>query len=114
MVKNSDELIRISKRMMGEHGEYYKDSKAYLGSIMRAMDQKDIIDALYDLNIHELKECMSAGVPGDAMHTANLLLKEQKAEIRAYISKKGAEADANVDVEAPENINDDDTQLGAE
>lgn len=84
---------------MGEKGEYYKDSKAYLGSIMRAMDQKDLIDALHDLNIHELKECMSAGVPGDAMHEANLLLKEQKAEIRAYITKKGAEAHAEADVE---------------
>jgi len=101
MVKNSDELIRIAKRMMGEHGEYYKDSKAYLGSVMRAMDQKDLIDALYDLNIHELKECMSAGVPGDAMHTANLLLKEKKAEIQAYVSKKGTEAHAQTDVETP-------------
>ena len=84
---------------MGEHGEYYKDSKNYLNSIMRALDQNDLIDALHDLNIHELKECMSAGVPGDAMHVANLLLKEQKAEIRAYIGKKGAEAHAETDVE---------------
>jgi len=99
MAKNSDELIRISRRMMGEHGEYYKDSKAYLGSIMRAMKQEDLIDALNDLNIHELKECLSAGVPGDAMHVANLLLKEEKAKIQAYISKKGAEAHAKTDVE---------------
>lgn len=114
MVKHSDELIRISKRMMGEHGEYYKDSKKYLNSIMRAMEQKDLIDALQDLNIHEIKECLSAGVPGDAMHVANLLLKEQKAEIRAYISKKGTEADAETTVETSEEINDDETDLGAE
>jgi len=99
MVKHSEELIRIAKRMMGEHGEYYKDSKAYLGSIMRAMDQKDLIDAVHDLNIHELKECMSAGIPGDAMHVANLLLKDMKAEIRAYITKKGTEAHAETEVE---------------
>jgi len=99
MAKHSDELIRISKRMMGEHGEYYKDSKKYLNSVMRAMKQEDLIDALQDLNIHEIKECLSAGVPGDAMHVANLRLKEQKAEIRAYVTKKGAEAHASTDVE---------------
>lgn len=107
MVKYSEDLIRISKRMMGEHGDYYIDSKAYLGSIMRAMDQKDLIDALHDLNIHEIKECLSAGVPGDAMHVANLLLKDMKAEIRAYITKKGAEAHAETDVEAPEHSDED-------
>jgi len=99
MAKNSEELIRISKRMMGEHGEYYKDSKAYLRSIMRSMKQEDLIDALHDLNIHEIKECLSAGVPGDAMHVANLLLKEEKTKIQAYIIKKGAEAHAQTDVE---------------
>lgn len=87
---------------MGEHGEYYKDSKAYLGSIMRAMDQKDLAEALYDLNIHELKECLSAGVPGDAMHVANLLLKEKKAQLQAYITKKGAEAHGETNVETAE------------
>ena len=102
MAKYSDELIRVGKRMMGEKGDYYRDTKKYLNSIMRSMDQDELIEALHDLNIHELKQCMSAGVPGDAMHTANLLLKEQKAEIRAYISKKGAEADAEAIVETPE------------
>ena len=114
MAKYSEDLIRISKRMMGEKGDYYKSSKEYLNSVMKGMDQINLIEALHDLNIHELKQCLSAGVPGDAMHTANKLLKEQKAEIRAYGTKKGAEAHAETDVEDPEHVNDDDTELGAE
>jgi len=99
MNKHSEELIRIGKRMMGEKGEYYEDSKKYLSSIMKAMKQEELTEALHDLNIHELKQCMSAGVPGDACAVANALLKKQKKQIRAYITKKGAEAHATADVE---------------
>ena len=87
--------------MITEKGDYYDGSKKYLGTIMRAMNQDDLIEALPDLNIDELKQCISAGVPGDACAVAHNLLKEQKAEIRAYISKKGAEAHAQTDVETP-------------
>ncbi|GAH02275.1 unnamed protein product, partial [marine sediment metagenome] len=73
-----------------------------------------LIEALQDLNIHELKQCLSAGVPGDAMHSANKLLKELKAEIRAYISKKGAEADAETIVKTSEIMDDADKELGVE
>ena len=85
--------------MITEKGDYYDGSKKYLGTIMRSMNQDDLIEALPDLNIDELKQCISAGVPGDACAVANNLLKEQKAEIRAYISKKGAEAHAQTDVD---------------
>jgi len=102
MVKKSEELKRIGQRMITEKGDYYDGSKKYLGTIMRAMNQDDLIEALPDLNIDELKQCISAGVPGDACAVANKLLKEMKAEIRAYITKKGAEAHAETDVEISE------------
>lgn len=85
--------------MIEEKEPYYKDTKKYLATIMRSAKQEDLIDAIIGLNIHELKQCLSAGVPGDAMAVANARLKDLKAEIKAYIEKKGAEASATVEVE---------------
>ena len=82
--------------MMDEKEPYYKDSRNYLNSVMKGMMQEDLIAALMDLNIHELKQCLAAGVPGDAMHIANQRLKALKEDIKAYIEKKGAEAHATV------------------
>lgn len=86
--------------MIEEKEPYYKDTKKYLNTIMKSAKQEELIDALMKLNIHELKQCLSAGVPGDAMHVANQRLKDLKAEIKAYIEKKGAEATAKVEIEA--------------
>jgi len=97
-----DDIIRITHRMMDEKLPYYRDSAKYLQSVMKAMDQIELMKIIDDLNIHELKQCIAAGVPGDAMHHANLRLKELKAEIKAYIEKKGAEAHASVEVETTE------------
>ncbi len=94
-----DDLIRVSRRMIDEKEPYYKDTKKYLNTIMRSAKQEDLIDAVVKLNIHELKQCLSAGVPGDAMHVANRRLKDLKQEIKAYIEKKGAEASASVEME---------------
>lgn len=93
--------------MIEEKEPYYKDTKKYLNTIMRSAKQEDLIDAVMKLNIHELKQCMSAGVPGDAMHVANRRLKDLKAEIKAYIEKKGAEATATVSVDSTEEENKD-------
>lgn len=103
MAKNSEELKRIGQRMKDEKGDYYDSSKKYLNSIMSAMNQDDLMESLQDLDIDELKQCISAGVPGDACAEANRLLKELKAEIQAYLVKKGAEAHAKTAVETPEN-----------
>ena len=93
--------------MIEEKEPYYKDTKKYLNTIMRSADQDDLIDAIMQLNIHELKQCLSAGVPGDAMHVANRRLKDLKAEIKAYIEKKGAEATSTVEVETSEEVKED-------
>lgn len=94
-----EELRRVSRRMMEEKEPYYKDTRKYLNTIMRSADQEPLISAIMQLNIHELKQCMAAGVPGDAMAVANARLKDLKAEIKAYIEKKGAEASASTVVE---------------
>jgi len=85
--------------MIEEKEPYYKDTRKYLNTIMRSAEQPDLIKAVMDLNIHELKQCLAAGVPGDAMIVANARLKDLKAEIKAYIEKKGAEASASTVVE---------------
>lgn len=102
-----DDLIRVSRRMIDEKEPYYKDTKKYLNTIMRSAKQEDLIDAILKLNIHELKQCMSAGVPGDAMAVSNARLKDLKAEIKAYIEKKGAEASATVEIETQEEDKED-------
>lgn len=94
-----EDLRRVSRRMIEEKEPYYKDTKKYLNTIMRSANQEDLIDAIMNLNIHELRQCLSAGVPGDAMHVANQRLKSLKAEIKAYIEKKGAEATATTVIE---------------
>ena len=93
--------------MMEEKEPYYKDTKKYLNTIMRSANQPELIDAVMLLNIHELKHCIAAGVPGDAMTVANQRLKDLKAEIKAYIEKKGAEATASTVVKtSPEESKD--------
>jgi len=94
-----EDIRRVSRRMIEEKEPYYKDTRKYLNTIMRSAEQPDLIKAVMDLNIHELKQCLAAGVPGDAMIVANARLKDLKAEIKAYIEKKGAEASASTVVE---------------
>jgi hypothetical protein len=99
MTQLYDDVVRVSRRMIEEKEPYYKDTKKYLNTIMRSANQEDLIDVIMQINIHELKQCLSAGVPGDAMHVANRRLKDLKEEIKAYIEKKGAEASMSVEVE---------------
>jgi len=96
--------------MIEEKEPYYKDTKKYLNTIMRSADQPKLIDAVMNLNIHELKQCLSAGIPGDAMAVANARLKDLKAEIKAYIEKKGAEATATTVVETSPEVKEDELE----
>lgn len=108
MTAQKEDIIRITHRMMGEKMPYYRDSAKYLYSVMASMDQLELMKIIDELNIHELKQCLAAGVPGDAMHHANLRIKELKEEIKAYIDKKGAGASMTVEVEQPPEVNEDD------
>ncbi len=70
--------------MMTEKGQYYRDTSRYLNSIMRSANQDDLIGVLPNLNLHELKRCIAAGVPGHAMHAANEILAIKKDELRNF------------------------------
>jgi len=70
--------------MMTEKGQYYRDSRKYLNSIMRAAKQEDLMLALAKLEYHELKYCIASGVPGHAMHAANEILAIRKDELRKF------------------------------
>ena len=96
--------------MMEEHEPYYKDTRKYLNTIMRSASQPDLINAVMKLNIHELKQCIAAGVPGDAMAVANARLKDLKAEIKAYIEKKGSEATATVILDDTKEVSKDELE----
>lgn len=100
--------------MNTEKGDYYESSRKYLNSVMLAMNQDDLIEALHELNIDEMKCAIACGVPGEAQRTAVKLLGEQKAEIRAYISKKGAEANAQTNIDLIDDNIEDETDLGVE
>lgn len=78
------DIKEISRRMMTEKGQYYRDTSKYLNSIMRSADQNDLIGVLPKLNLHELKRCIAAGVPGHAMHAANEILDIKKKELRHF------------------------------
>lgn len=78
------DIKEISRRMMTEKGQYYRDTSKYLNSIMRSADQNDLISVLPKLNLHELKRCIAAGVPGHAMHAANEILAIKKEELRHF------------------------------
>lgn len=69
---------------MTEKGDYYRDTSKYLNSIMRSADQNELIGVLPKLNLHELKRCIAAGVPGHAMHAANEILAIKKDELRNF------------------------------
>ena len=78
------DIKEISRRMMTEKGQYYRDTTKYLNSIMRSADQNDLIAVFPSLNLHELKRCLAAGVPGHAMHAANEILAIKKDELRHF------------------------------
>jgi hypothetical protein len=82
------DLKEISRRLMTEKGQYYRDSSKYLNSIMRSAKQEELMGALAKLDYHELKYCMAAGVPGHAMHAANEILAIRKEELRKFEAKQ--------------------------
>lgn len=82
------DLKSISRRLMTEKGQYYKDTSAYLRTIMKSAKQEDLIAALPQLDYHELKYCVACGVPGKAMHAANEILQIRKDELEKLVSEQ--------------------------
>ena len=80
------DLKEISRRLMTEKGDYYKDTRKYLNSIMKSAKQEDLIGALPKLDYHELKYVVATGVPGRAMHAAHEILHLRKDELDKLVS----------------------------
>ena len=78
------DIKEISRRMMTEKGQYYRDTSKYLNSIMRSASQEDLIEVFPKLDVHELKRCIAAGVPGHAMHAANEILMIKKDNLKHF------------------------------
>jgi len=110
MNKCIDDLKRLSHRLMDEKAPYYEETRKYFGTRLKGMDQIELIEAIKMLNIHELKQTMAAGIPGDAMHVANRRLKDLKQEIKAYIEEKGKGASFTTKVDVPKEVEGDELE----
>lgn len=86
----------------------YRDEEVkYLRSIMKSIDQEDLIQHLGTLNYPELKAVVSCGIPGHAQSHALLMLKTKRDALDAFVRSDGVEAimETNID-EEEENIDD--------
>ena len=82
------DLKELSRRLITEKGQNYKDTRAYLLSVMKSAKQEELIAALPQLDYHELKYCVASGVPGKAMHAANEILQLRKDELEKLVSQQ--------------------------
>ena len=71
----------------------YRDEEVkYLRSVLKGIDQEELIQHLATLNYPELKAVVSCGVPGHAQSHALIMLKEKRDALDAYVAKGGLEA----------------------
>ena len=81
---------------------YRAEEVTYLRSVLKGIDQEDLIRHLKTLNYPELKAVVSCGIPGYAQGHALLMLKEKRDKLDAYVSDGGLEANLEVDVDVEE------------
>ena len=85
----------------------YRDEEVkYLRSIMKSIDQEDLIKHLGTLNYPELKAVVSCGVPGHAQTHALQMLKTKRDALDAFVASDGVEAIMETNVEDQEGEND--------
>ena len=81
----------------------YRDEEVkYLRSIMKSIDQEDLIKHLGTLNYPELKAVVSCGVPGHAQTHALQMLKTKRDALDAFVASDGVEAIMETNVEEGE------------
>jgi len=86
IVKERAHRILTSDRM-------YRDEEVkFLRSVLKGIDQEELIRHLATLNYPELKAVVSCGVPGHAQSHALLMLKAKRDALDAFVSKGGIEA----------------------
>lgn len=81
---------------------YRKENMNYLRSIMKPMDQEELIGYLRELNYKQLKIAVGSGVPGHAQAIALTLLKEKREALDAFIASDGASAEMETEVSEQE------------
>ena len=89
----------------------YRDEEVkYLRSIMRSIEQEDLIKHLGTLNYPELKAVVSCGVPGHAQIQALIMLKTKRDALDAFVRSDGVEAIMETQVEDEEEKEDGDSE----
>ena len=79
-------------RILTSDKAYRDEEVKYLRSVLKGIDQEELIRHLGTLNYPELKAVVSCGVPGHAQSHALIMLKEKRDALDAYVSKGGIEA----------------------
>lgn len=81
----------------------YRDEEVkYLRSVMKSIDQEELIQHLGTLNYPELKAAVSCGIPGHAQTQALIMLKTKRDALDAFVKSDGVEAIMETNVEDEE------------
>ncbi len=81
----------------------YRDEEVkFLRSVLKGIDQEELIRHLATLNYPELKAVVSCGIPGHAQNHGVRMLKKKRDALDAYVSQGGIEANMEIHVEDPE------------
>lgn len=89
----------------------YRDEEVkYLRSIMKGIDQEELIQHLGTLNYPELKAAVSCGVPGHAQTHALQMLKKKRDALDAFVATDGVEAIMETEVEDMEGKEDESSE----
>lgn len=97
-------------RILTTDKAYRHEEVKYLRSIMRSIEQEDLIQHLATLNYPELKAVVSCGVPGHAQTHALQMLKTKRDALDAFVASDGVEAIMETNVEDEEGKEDDDSE----
>jgi len=79
-------------RILTSDKAYRDEEVKYLRSVLKGIDQEELIRHLATLNYPELKAVVSCGIPGHAQSHALIMLKKKRDALDAYVSKGGIEA----------------------
>jgi hypothetical protein len=71
------------------------------------MTQEELMRALDQLDLKELRQIQGCGVPGDAWRHCNECIRKKEAEIGLFIAQGGVQASATTEHETLEEENPD-------
>jgi len=93
IVKERAHRILTSDKM------YREEEIKYLRSVLKGIDQEELIRHLETLNYPELKAVVSCGIPGHAQSHALIMLKKKRDALDAYVAEGGIEAKMETQVD---------------